>query len=361
MTTGSRSSGGPNTPSQYSKTWNGVDGKYLPGHNGDNRYLNQHNYTMNEQVSTRKKGTGAYIGSGTTIVSGWTAADSVLLQNELISHIKGHDFNLGVALGEGKMTVRLVQSTLSRLGKAYIQVRKGNLSGAAFTLGIKNYSRKAVRGIKPPRNRGNVPKLKPRSEQIAKKWLELQYGWVPLMNDVFEAAKAYEKHANGPRKTKFQARRTRLTKNSLIVSDQKHTGTARESRSVSYIMVESMSVPRELGLLDPVSVAWELMPLSFVVDWFIPIGSYLENLNQIPRLSGNFISNMSREITTHKKFIGNPAHVLSGAETTTRVLDVTRSVTSTLPVQRPGFKPLSDALSPKHVWNAIALARLAFR
>jgi hypothetical protein len=32
----------------------------------------------------------------------------------------------------------------------------------------------------------------------------------------------------------------------------------------------------ELGLTNPAILAWELIPFSFVADWFIPIGSWLE-------------------------------------------------------------------------------------
>lgn len=31
-----------------------------------------------------------------------------------------------------------------------------------------------------------------------------------------------------------------------------------------------------LGLLNPASLAWELVPLSFVVDWIVPVGPFLE-------------------------------------------------------------------------------------
>jgi hypothetical protein len=30
------------------------------------------------------------------------------------------------------------------------------------------------------------------------------------------------------------------------------------------------------GLVNPLSIAWELLPWSFVVDWFIPVGNTLE-------------------------------------------------------------------------------------
>jgi hypothetical protein len=32
-----------------------------------------------------------------------------------------------------------------------------------------------------------------------------------------------------------------------------------------------------LGLINPAVVAWELVPFSFLVDWFIPVGKFLDS------------------------------------------------------------------------------------
>jgi hypothetical protein len=31
-----------------------------------------------------------------------------------------------------------------------------------------------------------------------------------------------------------------------------------------------------MGVVNPLSIAWEVIPFSFVVDWFIPVGQVLE-------------------------------------------------------------------------------------
>lgn len=34
-----------------------------------------------------------------------------------------------------------------------------------------------------------------------------------------------------------------------------------------------------LGLTNPVTIAWELAPFSFVVDWLVPIGSFISQFD----------------------------------------------------------------------------------
>jgi hypothetical protein len=34
----------------------------------------------------------------------------------------------------------------------------------------------------------------------------------------------------------------------------------------------------EVGFINPVSVVWELVPFSFILDWFVPVGEFLQNI-----------------------------------------------------------------------------------
>jgi hypothetical protein len=40
-----------------------------------------------------------------------------------------------------------------------------------------------------------------------------------------------------------------------------------------------LATASEIGLTNPAEVAWELVPFSFVVDWAIPIGTFLGQLD----------------------------------------------------------------------------------
>lgn len=41
----------------------------------------------------------------------------------------------------------------------------------------------------------------------------------------------------------------------------------------------------QLGLINPVSVAWEVVPLSFILNWFYPIGQFLSSATDFAGLS----------------------------------------------------------------------------
>jgi hypothetical protein len=77
-------------------------------------------------------------------------------------------------------------------------------------------------------------------------------------------------------------------------------------RAYLFEMREELGFSRQLGLLDPLSVVWENIPYSFVVDWFIPIGDYLSMLNQIPFLNGRWL------ITDYAKWLENGPYGYTG-------------------------------------------------
>ncbi len=53
-----------------------------------------------------------------------------------------------------------------------------------------------------------------------------------------------------------------------------------------------------LGLTNPAAVAWELVPYSFVVDWFVNVGDYL---NQFSEFHGVTLINPYHTIYTRMK------------------------------------------------------------
>lgn len=126
--------------------------------------------------------------------------------------------------------------------------------------------------------------VKGASREIGSKWLEYQYGWRPLIQDVFETASLLMDPEN-PLPIHLKARSHDTIPESQVFNYVGYNSLV--SGQVSFRceigMVVSPPSSRLQGLakftsLNPASIAWELLPFSFVADWFFNVGGYLRNL-----------------------------------------------------------------------------------
>lgn len=296
-------------------------------------------------------------GAGFASPNDFTATDDLALLAKLLDKVKKHGFNLAVNLGQLHQTVDLLETNLLKLGRAALALKKGDFASAARQLGA--------------RPRGT--RLK--TSDVSGRWLELQYGWLPLIGDSYEAAKAYEAITSGPRsqtytcsiKRKYVKNGSQSPTNFSLLYDEENRKILR------YQAVETLSAARQLGLYDPLSVAWELLPWSFVVDWFIPVGTYLDVLNQVPALRGRFLTTVVNKQTGFRDYGVRPfwdtgAYFDYHYMATTKVprqtfkrIKVSRTSSvdpPSVPFPRPSF---AGAVHGRRFWNAVSLAHQRFR
>jgi hypothetical protein len=349
MTTGSviLSGGYPAATAYQSKVWNGSDGRTEVIHGRQRVRYNNYDVRITRESPLigspfQLISAGASLPGGDVLLP-WTSALELKLQSKLVEKIKAHDFNLAVNVAQSKQLVNMVVLNIRKFSRSLRALKRGDIATAARQLGIND----------------RVSKLK--SKDISGRWLELQYGWLPAISDTFEAAKAYEA-ATSMRKTRVKANGWTATtyEGSASPSNYHAPGTARTSRRVIYEMEEDISLPRSLGLEDPLSVVWEIIPYSFVIDWFLPIGTYLENLAVIPNLRGRFITTTRQTKQAAYKYGITPAY--RGYRRVYFDLKVTRACTTGLSVQRPAFvESLSLALGATRIFNAVALGHQRLR
>jgi hypothetical protein len=110
-------------------------------------------------------------------------------------------------------------------------------------------------------------------------------------------------------------------------------------------------------------LAWELIPLSFVVDWFLPVGKYLDSLNAtkgITFLDG--YEGYKREVfTTFAADRHSNPRVVQGVSGGVRFVEVVRTRQRGIPDVSPlelSWRPNSDpAVNLPRLIDSVAILR----
>jgi hypothetical protein len=272
--------------------------------------------------------------------------DQLKLIGKLREKISGSDFNMSVMLGEGHQTLRLIGDSAIRIATALRRLRKGDLAGTARSLldGTARRPHVPYKQMRP---------FEPTVDRMSSKWLELQYGWKPLIKDVQGGAEFLAHHLSVPMQQTYRMsvkKEKKVTKPGL--DQDLFPGVQCWShrvirRSLIVRVTEPPSMMAQLGLLDPEIVAWELVPFSFVVDWFLPIGDWLNARAAVAHV----VISTTVQTTLDRRIKGTSAY---GSRH--QIIGMSRDLGVGTPrIPLPKVKPLSQALSFQHALNGLAL------
>lgn len=220
------------------------------------------------------------------------------------------------------------------------------------------------------------------TKTLADGWLQWQYGWKPLFSDIYDAcddgqrvARKALTHVKASVKHPIWADYRSVTS---VKSAPQHPmrvqGTGVQACTIA-VWLEPRTGSWDIGQwssLNPVSIGWELIPYSFVVDWFVDVGSWLRNLETAFLYGTIFKSGYVSELYAYdgKQFALNNSngYVLGSggpypetwmkivhAEASTRRRSFRRTVLTSYPFPRkPTFKV---DLGSQRLFSAAALLR----
>jgi hypothetical protein len=224
---------------------------------------------------------------------------------------------------------------------------------------------KIARSVKHPRSLkkyiGN-----PRSawDQFADLWLLGRYGIRPMIYDFYSAQKAMEVLLKGTTIVRGKGRSGPETFSDTWSDSgyfEAHLGyefneTIIVERTYHGMAYVRFSNPTQAAFqVNPLVTAWELLPYSFVVDWFCDVGSWVQTLK--PQLDGDYLgvalgirskwthTSTYREFTDGGDFTGGQ----SGA-TMVKTVDSYTRVPTTVP-----FPPIIPRLSIPKVIDLLAI------
>jgi hypothetical protein len=258
------------------------------------------------------------------------------------------DLDSGTAWKERGKTVDLVRGVAQTAAEALRDIARRDGRGLLNTLGLDHQG---------ARGRGVVDAS-----------LAYWYGLRPMLHDVHGATTAlarlpsdlWQLSAKGTMADEREKEITVFSTYPTTIPVLAQTVNRESSR----VVIKGIQVPltREqdrlwsLGLDDPASTAWELTPYSFVADWMIPIGDWLQALNSVKYYSGwetcatQYISETCKWSNGSSTMFG--AKQSSSCRGHAQRLRVKRTIMGTVPLI--GL-PVKDPRSVTHMAQALSL------
>lgn len=211
-----------------------------------------------------REGDASFVyGSSNHDLVNWSTDDGALALARARSKMAGSDYSFGTSLAEFGDTVDVWVKTISRLYRGFKALKEGKLG-------------KAIDNLRHEPSAKTLDKLKKQkpSKRLSDGYLEFTFGWLPQINDAYNVLDVYTKGLSS--RGDFVRKRSGMSGESVDSSNyQRQTGRAVVS---GYVRNERARNLNELGLLNPLATAWEVLPFSFLADWFIPAGTVLGGL-----------------------------------------------------------------------------------
>jgi hypothetical protein len=175
--------------------------------------------------------------------------------------------DLGLSLLEGRKSVETIVETASLFYKTWLDIKRLRFKRAFRRIGV----------TLSPKDRGQT---------AANLWLKYHYGWVPMVIDIGNAVSVLQSRFPGGKVRGSATYKGRSSK--THTAGNKYTGWEIFDERLTVLRVANVSVSNpnlylanSLGFINPLSVIWELVPFSFVIDWFFPVGDFLRSYTDL--------------------------------------------------------------------------------
>lgn len=198
---------------------------------------------------------------------GPTRADGDSASNQSVvtamNGIAEHNTQLGVDIADIHKTAHMLSGDASKLAQALLALKRRDVRGFISSLGLD------------PRSLG-----KTHGKTLTNYWLEYSYGWKPMVSSIHDTSQilmdkikkpggALIGHGHGHSDGSYSG------SDDYIVY-QSSASISAKTKVVTLVDSPGAHQLNNLGLLNPLSIAWEEVPWSFAIDWFVPVGKILE-------------------------------------------------------------------------------------
>lgn len=199
-----------------------------------------------------------------------TAPNYSTLVANLAADWRNTDLSVGLLLSpEGRESVEMVGDTLLRFANSARSLKRGDFTGFIRNLGSlpRSARAKSARAFE--------------QGDLSGAFLSAHLGWSPMISDI-EAGL----NIQPPREVSQPVKSSKSWDGHYIRATWLPAGATLKTKSIHVSQLvarvkEQPSFPERFGLANSALVAWNLVPLSFVADYFLPIGDTIDALEFI--------------------------------------------------------------------------------
>lgn len=201
---------------------------------------------------------------------------------------------LAVTLAEHKSAFGMIEKRSLQIFRTLRSLRRGRFSEAARELGIK------------------VPKGASRKKQLANNWLEYSFGWKPLIGDISDAVDVLQRtdhyHKAMGRAVVSREFYSWDWTNPVPYGQHQvehHRGsTTVKLGAMVRVSNPNVSLANQLGFVNLAAVAIELIPWSFVVNWFVNVDEFVNQWTDLLGLEATqaYTTTFFRGTVTHSEY-----------------------------------------------------------
>lgn len=176
------------------------------------------------------------------------------------ARLRGQDASLGVTVGTMHQTAAMISSK-------------------ATGLAVK--TEKMSRMLESARKRGKLTKRNP---ALANAWLEYFYGWKPFFQDMHDSLHTVSSLT--PEAIWISGRASApVNQRQVTGTDPERTIVYTGHQTACYSFRSEVTNPNawmanRLGVVNPGTVAWDLIPWSFVVNMFLNVNSLIGSVSE---------------------------------------------------------------------------------
>jgi hypothetical protein len=168
-----------------------------------------------------------------------------------------------------------IKDTSVSLGQSLVEYRQSaRMFGSAATAAAN-----AWRAFRKKRPLGRVTMC-----DIPAAHLVYTYGIAPLMSDVYDSVEILRLKLDFPPVAKYYVKQQASKVSTISSPGTQGTVTKvhfqKTQRATAYVEFD-MSKNNHFLMGNPAELAWELIPYSFVVDWFFSVGDFLQALDAL--------------------------------------------------------------------------------